>query len=350
VRRWRYLLSALVVGAAIALGIYGFIVRGLGLNHGLKSAYCVVAVILVLVSRRLARGESDDRPGLLAMLGAAVVGGAAAGATAFAVDPPPSCRSLVPRSLPGFTVDVPQGREELSGRDYSTGSLTVGLDDDNGVIVSWIPDAGSDALVRMSEGAKTGAGKHVRATHVARIAGRDTVVFDLDTGATMYLTAAPCDGRTVLVQSVGTSERMHDRVVRSFVCKPEPHPAETLPVVLDPAGLSLAEEKAGHVVYTNGGTALLAAAIVPLKVEHHMLSTAASSMLAGQGFEDVEVEPGGGDRVAFKATIHGSKGAGQVRAITCDVRSILVVSFVIENAPATLADALGTSVTEARCR
>jgi hypothetical protein len=283
--------------------------------------------------------------------GAGVLGLVVAGAVAFAIDPPPSFRSLVTRALPGFTVDVPDGHQALSGHDYTTGSLTVEIDDDNGVLVSWLSgDAGGDPLALMGAGVKNAAGPRLRSTHVGAIDGRDTYVIDLEGGATLYMTETPCDGRAVVVQTFGLSEAIHGRIVRSIVCKPELHAAEKVPIVVDPAGLPMTEEKDGHVVYSNGGTALLVAATLPMTVAHRALSGAVTSMLAGQGFDDVQVEPRGDDTIAFKGTIRGTKGSGLVRSITCGARSVLVMSFANENAPAALAGDLGASVAAARCR
>ena len=347
--RTRYLVSAAALGAVIALLGYGFGVRALGLDHGLKSVYTIVAAVLLVVSRRLVRGvDSSDRP-RVGWLVAAFVGGAAlAAGVSLLVDPPPSLHSLSTHKFPGFTIALPSGKARPGADDYSHGMYTVELDANATAGVGWMPGDGSrEELEAMAASEKAGMSDVVRGSRITKIGDRDTIVVDVTGGRRMLFTTLPCDGRAIFVQTIGLSDAMHARIVGSVVCTPEPHGREEVPIVLDAAGLPLVEDKDGHVIYASVGKAMLVATTLPGGVDRVAFRGAVSGLLTNQGLTNVALDPTGGDTVTFTATSHGTSGHGTARDLRCGARGIMILGFAID---AATEPALTKAISDARCK
>jgi len=349
VGRQRYLLSAAAVGALVVLLAYGFGVRGLGLNYGLKSAYTVVAAVLLVLSRRLVRGlESSDRPRVV-WLAVAFVGGAAiACAASLLADPPPSLHRFETHKLPGFRIDLPTGKQRPMTQTYSTGMVGVELDEAAVVFVSWMPRTGGrDELEQMAERLKAGFTTLVSGSRIVTMADRDSVVLDFKDGRRLLYTTLACDARVVSVETIGIGEAGHARIVRSFACAPEPHAPEGVPVTLDTTGLELLANKDGQVAYASTGKQYLAAAAMPTVADAEVFRVSVESMLANQGLADVRLQPQGADLFTFTATVRGVTGTGTVRNVRCGARSVLVLGFASDPAAA---PALAQRVNGARCK
>ena len=347
--RQRYLLSAAAVGALVVLLAYAFVVRGLGLNHGLRSVYVIVAAVLLIGSRRLVRGiDVSERPRGVWLVGTFLGGAAIAGAAAMLADPPLALRQLSTKRLPGFTVDLPDGRVETGARTYSMGLYTVDVDAKHGVTVGWQGgDGGRDELETIATGVKAALPGGAKGSKLITVADRDTVAIDVDDGRTVLLTIVPCDGRGIYILSLGLPENVHGRVVRSVVCTPEPHDDDDIPIALDLRGFVLVENKNGHVTYDRGDKARLVAITLPAVQNAGAFRTTVSPILANQGLTDVQLEPQGEDQFAFTATGAGGAGSGVIRNVRCGTRSVLVIGFALDPAAA---PALASSISGAHCR
>lgn len=77
------------------------------------------------------------------------------------------------------------------------------------------------------------------------------------------MTTLPRDGRGIYIHSIGLSESMYARIVRSVVCTPEPHASYEVPIVLDAGGLTLTQNKDGELIYESGRDAMVLALTMP---------------------------------------------------------------------------------------
>src|SRR3569623_90697 len=349
VGRQRYLLSAAAIGAIAVLLGYGFVVRGLGLNHGLRSVYTIVAAVLLLVSRRAVRGvDRDDRPRVRWLIAAAIGGAAIACAAALLADPPLALRRLATKHFPGFTADLPDGRVQAGARTYAIGLYSVDIDPGHGVSVGWqVGDGGRDQPETLVRGTKAAWPRAPRAAREITGADRATVALDLEDGRTIFVTTLPCDGRGIYILSLGLPESMHARVVHSVVCTPEPHGNEEVPVALDLRGFVLVENKDGHLIYDSAGKAKLIALTTPAAEDAATFRTTASPVLANQGLTDVRLEPQGPEQYAFTATGAVGAGRGVIRNLRCGARGVLVMGFAIDRAAA---PQLASAIASARCK
>lgn len=334
------------MGGTVALLVYGFCVRGLGLNHGLKSPYAVVAAVLLILSRRLVRGVDDERPRTTLLVAAFLIGGAVAGAAALVTDPPASLRRFSTHRMPGFRIDLPSGAEKPGASTYSSGVLTVDVERDRGIAVGWqVGDGSREELDAIAAAAKTSVPGAVTTSRVIKIADRDTVAMAVD-GGTLFLTIVPCDGRVIDIQSLRLSQSMHERVVRSVVCTPEPHALDEVPIVIDAPGLPRVQNQDGLVMYVMEHKAMIFAAALPFVAGAPEIRRVAPTMLAHQGFDDVQLD-GDGDTLSVRASVQGVPGSGTLRMVPCGSRSVMVISFVIDES---VAPVVSAAVLAAHCK
>jgi hypothetical protein len=175
----------------------------------------------------------------------------------------------------------------------------------------------------------------------------DTLVFEGD--MTLMMTALGCGGRHVLVATGGRDGALslHERIVASFVCKPDPtqeaHARISFPLVLDLPGWWLSEDAPDQLQITNGAAVLSLRAQEPnLKVDIAMI---VEPMFKAAGVEG-HITSKQGDRVNITMSDGSDSMAGWVRLVPCPTAT----AFVLALAPdAATLDELYSKVTSGRC-
>jgi hypothetical protein len=188
-------------------------------------------------------------------LGAA---GVLVGAVIFAVKPL-ALLWLSTQNLPGFDVAVPSGETTDRTVTYAVGRLTVHTTPIESLVsVRWDPLVLDEQAMtlRLSEEARADGG--TLAMTELRLRDQRVTVWHLSVGAEAWFSSVRCGGRQIAITTSGAlrgAERLHQRIVKSLRCHPDPVGEANLgdvPVVLKlPPGYRRASAPVGELRFVS---------------------------------------------------------------------------------------------------
>ncbi|HEY5950036.1 MAG TPA: hypothetical protein VIV40_31290, partial [Kofleriaceae bacterium] len=231
----RFVAAAAMWGLALGAVAYRYAVLPFDWSSGWKHVLPGAAIGLAIAARQLVRDGGDGhevkRPGLPIMLGLGAVAALIAFGLAYLAFPTLDRARLARHEFPGFSVAVPDGDVIEDRHDYATGKWALkNAAGANGVaIVAWDIGEGmtKNDLQLVGELLVKAIGAGGASSSMTSVAGPDghpveTIVFAGD--VTMQMSVLRCGGRNVVVATGGRDRAMslHERVIASFICKPDP--------------------------------------------------------------------------------------------------------------------------------
>lgn len=327
-----YALVAACWGAAIALLVYRFAVMPPVWSAPVAKVFELGPPALAVVSwvlRQLAKGRRWPWPSMVAAL---ILSFGAVMLIATLAVPGPGRAELVARSLPGMTVSLPSGKEERARLDYGSGELVLSKVAFSGGVISitWSPGTVGDdeakALSIAAAGVAEGTGRRVEKWPGPGDAPTLTMLVETPKG-TLIMSILSCGKRRVFLNSVG-NEELFRRVLRSFVCQPDPAKDQALgglPWTLAlPEGWK-ADDETGSVFYSEQG--VVSVQRMSSDPSPDNIRKIMTLVFTSEGAQAVIGELSG-DRFPLEVTEpDGAKMIGWIRWIPCPQGSVLVVSF-----------------------
>jgi hypothetical protein len=330
------------VGTAIGLLVYWLAVMGVTWPGPQKTALQIAAIVLVVIARQIVKPIETKRwpYGLAAValiVGAGFGFGVAKGAIATAAN-----ATLTARELPGFTVSLPDGNV-TQNLAYLDGSFKIENLAGTGanLQVQWEPGKMfeddeltmlSAAITHAVEATLDGAPQRGTTAH-----GNKSVVLRAhgDKGD-LVVTVIECGARRVTVMTVGASDTgtLHQRVVDSFVCHPDPKSdAEigALPWTIDlPASWQKVQAPAGqaHYLDTSNGSMLVIRGLSEAP-DRNGLKALIEPVMAAAGMT-VTLGAWSDDRFPMTATLQGQTMTGFVMPVTCKAGGALVMALATD--------------------
>jgi hypothetical protein len=330
--RASYVIASTAWGAAIGILLYRFGVLGLAWTSSSNFLFPAVAVSLSILGRTLIR-DQDAPPNKLPLIGAGIVGAGAAIGIAFLVVPPLAQSRLTTHTFPGFTLDLPSGDIRSEDHSYATGKLMIAKNGATSVFaVQWEPggklepDELKMAATMIAPALGAGAGP----SSVTQIAGIDTIRFGSDKGQ-FELSMIPCGVRHVMIATGGSSgiETLHQRILASFVCHPDPAQEKTsgslpIPLVLDLPGWKVLTRDGPQLQLTDDKAVLILQA-VSRDIDMDLIKMIAP-MFKAQG---MDFEAGANDhgRVPLKLSQGSDVSLGFAQMIKCPTASAMVIAL-----------------------
>ncbi|NVB85762.1 MAG: hypothetical protein HOV81_45780 [Kofleriaceae bacterium] len=358
--RWPAIAGACMWGIAVGLVAYRYAVLPLLWSSPWRHIVIGLAVGLAVGGRALLRTREGSL-GVLVLAG--VVGAGAAFGAGYTLFPTLSRAKLETRKFPGFSLALPRGeavQDQTAG--YATGKLALrGIAGSRSVlIVQWelggeMTAEDMNLIAKMLSVAIPGISGESQQTSVAGPDGKPvpSVKFDSDKGV-FELSSLVCGSRHVLVATGGEKEALgvHERIVASFACTPDPEREKTasvfsFPMNLDLPGWYATSRDPEAFELTDGVTATMTLRTLPAGM-HVQLENVLEPIFraAGltQGLEVGAKLPDG--RVPFKLTIEGETTRGWAALFPCPTATGLVVAIAADDG----ADGLHDKLAAARCR
>src|SRR5512140_3606999 len=291
--RGAYMIASTAWGAALGILLYRFGVLGLTWTSSSNFVFPAVAVTLFITGRTLTR-DQDAPSNKLPLIGAGAVGVAAAIGILFLVVPPLAQSRLTTHAFPGFTLDLPSGDIRSEDHSYATGKLMIAKNGGTSVFaVQWEPGGKlePDELKMAAAAIAPALGGAAGPSSVTQVAGVDTIQFSSDKGL-FELSMIPCGVRHVMIATGGASgtEALHQRILASFACHPDPAQEATSASLPFPLALDLPDWKVltrdGSQLQLTDNKAVLILQAVPRDVDMDIIKMIAP-MFKAQGM-DVE--------------------------------------------------------------
>ncbi|HSD86471.1 MAG TPA: hypothetical protein VLB44_03115 [Kofleriaceae bacterium] len=338
------LVPALLWGLALGLVAYRFGVLPLILESRLTWLIPGLSVGLFMGGLQLFRQRpkrtrrSEPFP-LMPMLGVGGAGFAMSFGIMYVAFPSLSRTPLTKRALPGFSLALPAG-ESTEQLGYPTGNVILKrVGDGTGVVmVQWEPGGAmtpEELQMIAPIAAKAITNEHGKAK-VTTIVGpgkkpTDTIVFDTDT-VDMELSMLTCGVRHVLIASAAHTDLapLHQRIVSSFECKPDPAQEATahelpFPLALDLPGWHLVASD-GEVTQISSDNASLVLRTLPA-----MLAAPELTSFVGPAFEQagahVTIVDQQKDFLKVRLEQGSDSGAGWVGMFHCPTGIALVLGL-----------------------
>jgi len=203
---------------------------------------------LQLFRQRPRRTRRSEPFPLMPMLGVGGAGFAVSFGVMYVAFPELSRAPLTRRALPGFSLALPAG-ESTEQLGYPTGNVMLKrVGDGTGVVmVQWEPGGAMtpDDLQMIAPIAAKAITKERGTAKITTIVGpgkkpTDTIVFDTDS-VDMEMSMLTCGVRHVLIATAADSglAPLHQRIVSSFECKPDPAQEDTAHELPFPLALEL---------------------------------------------------------------------------------------------------------------
>lgn len=348
-------------GIAVGLVLYRYAVLPLAWSSPFRHIVIGLAAGLAVGGRALLRTR-DGRLGVLVLAG--LVGAGAAFAGSYAVFPALSRARLETRTFPGFSLALPRGEIALDQTaGYPVGKLALrGIAGSRSVLLlQWEIGGEMTAedmnliakLMSVSFPAITG---EPRPTTVTGPDGKPVQSIEFAGGSGVFeLSALVCGVRHVLVATGGEKEALdlHERVVASFACTPDPEREKAasvfaFPMNLDLPGWYATSRDPEAFEITDGETASMTLRAVPAVMKVELESLLEPIFRASGLTEGLEVGaklPDG--RVPFRLTIEGETVHGWAALFPCPDATGLVIAFANDDAGG---DALHDKLAAAKCR
>lgn len=349
--RAAYIIASIAWGAAIGILLYRFGVLGLAWSSSSNFVFPAVAAALFITGRTLTRDE-DAPSNKLPLIGAGVVGVGAAIGIAFLAVPPLAQSRLTTHAFPGFTLDLPSGDIKSEDHSYATGKLMIAKNGGTSVfVVQWEPGGKlePDELKMAAAAIAPALGGSAGPSSVTQIAGVDTIRFGSDKGL-FELSMIPCGVRHVMIATGGASgtEALHQRILASFACHPDPAQETTsaslpFPLVLDLPGWKVLTRDGSQLQLTDNKAVLI---LQPVSRDVDMdIIKMIAPMFKAQG---MDVETGAIDhgRVPLKLSQGSDVSLGFAQMIRCATATAMVIALA-EDQPTV--DALQAQVAAGHC-
>ena len=354
----RYGAAALLVGLAVGVFAYRYGVLGFFWESPWKHVLTGGAIGLAIGASQLFRMQSEEvrRPGLQVLLPIGVVGALAGFGALYLAFPTVDRLSLERREFPGFSIAMPSGTTVENRTDYANGKVTIkDIGGQRGVVtVGWdlgeIPTQ-SDLQV-MSELLVKAMGSKIAGRSMTTVAGPDGKAVDtiaLDGEPDLLMSALACGGRYMMIATgANDSPRaLHERIVKSFVCKPDPALEATakkiFPLVIDLPGWYVLAEEPDQLQITDG-TSLLMMRAQDAKLDIDP-SIVVEGMFKAAGMNG-SITGRHGKRVDIRIEDGSDQMNGWVRLVPCPNATGLVVALAQDQAALEMLD---ERVTKARC-
>lgn len=243
---------------------------------------------------------------------------------------------LVHRSLPGFSLDLPDGTPIATSTvlEYATGSYAVRDDDHHHLaVLGW--SAGTK-LTPSELGQMLsifGSLMHTNGTatviHEPGPLGTtvETTVFPTDR-VPIYVTQLECGGRNVVLalRTEASADTYRAAILTSFHCTPDPAKEASLGKVdlkirVDLAGWKMASHDDGQLMLTDDRSMVM---LQPMPIGSPDLISAIGPMVKAVFNGDVTADPIEGDHVPFHGTIEGQPVVGFGKLIPCKTDRTMV--------------------------
>jgi hypothetical protein len=357
-RRTSLFVASLLLGISLSLVAYRFAVMPLIWHSPMRIVLPAIACGLFLGALQITRMHPKPAPmpssssgryrrsqplPIMAMLGLFAAGFLPIFAIMWFAFPPLSRSPLARRALPGFSLALPAGDKATEAIAYPAGSIMLQhVGDGSGVVViSWEPGGNltSDELRAMlpiftkAMATKDSTGT----TKLGSIAGPDgkpidTVTFDTDS-LDLELSMLTCGVRHMMIATAAVSGVMllHQRIVKSFQCTPDPAQESTatslaFPLALDLPGWYLV----GHddeVTQISSDNASLVLRTLPPSLQTPDLATFIGPAFEQTGAHVTIVDKQGSDFLEVKLEDHGDSGMGWVALFRCPMGIALVLGL-----------------------
>ena len=343
-----YLVFSSFLGAAIALLVYRFGVLPFSWGSPQAKLLVVAAVILIVSSWRLIRQTERAQWPKAAMAATAVACFAAVMLIATFAVPGPAHSALIARSLPGMTVSLPSGKEEKAELEYRSGEVILtNVADSGGVIaVRWTPGkSGSeddvDVLGKAFEASVNGHGRRVERWPGPGGAATPVILVETKEGAMVFSFLA-CGERRVFLTALGndTVHALFRRVLRSFVCQPDPAKEQAISglpwTVTLPESWHATSEDGSR--FSDGKSGL-----VVDRIAMHMKADdvrIVMEMLFGTEGAKAVVGPLVEGRFSLEVIGESYKMLGWIRQVSCPQGSVIIISFAVTEAARDAVDQL----------
>lgn len=348
-------------GVAGGLVAYRYAVLPLLWQSPMRHVVPALALALVFGGRPLV-ARRDGAVGSLVIAG--VAGAALAFGLCFAAFPTLSRAKLETRTFPGFSIGLPSGETvDDQTASYAMGKLSMkGIAGSRSVLIlQWELGGEMTAedmklVARVMSSAMPDLAGEPRITTVPGPDGKpvQSIVFDGDRGV-FELSALVCGARHLLVATGGerAALALHERIVASFQCKPDPEREAkaavfSFPVDLDLPGWYATARDPEAFEITDGKSATLTLRSLPpglnLPLERMLEPIFQASGLT-EGLEVGAKLPDG--RVPYKLTIEGETTVGWAALVSCPTATGLVIAVAWDH---TISDAVYDKVEAAKCR
>ena len=368
-------LAAVLWGISLSLFAYRFAVLPLSWHSPLRIVFPGLSVGLFVGALQIVRMRPKESVALTsssgryrrsqplpmgAMLGLFAAGFAPTFALLWVALPPLSHSPLTKRDLPGFSIGLPKGETASETIGYPAGSVMLEkVGDGSGVVViSWEPGGNltQDELRAMMPLFAKSVTQDSGTTKLVSVAGPsgkpiDTIVFDTD-NLDMELSMLTCGVRHVLIATAAGSGVMplHQRIVASFACHPDPAQEATATSLAFPLALEL---PGWHLVARDEEVTQISSddASLVLRTLPPAIKTPDLASFIGPAFEQtgahVEiVDKTGSDFIKVKLEDQGDTGMGWVALFRCPTGTALVLGLGHDDATVT---ALYAKIKAARC-
>ncbi len=353
-----YLLFASLIGGASAILLYRFAVMPPGWEPPtvFTAAPPALAAGSWLVRQTMTKGAPWPWPLVVAMSFASLC---VVMLIAYLTVPSPARSALVARSLPGMTVSLPSGKEEIAELEYEAGSLLLSNVASTGGVIALRWNVGpmddeDEQAFQLDVIQKSVNGVSGRAEKWPGPGKTSTTAYLADTaGGTAVNVTLACGARRVVFSTLGIDamQELLRRVLRSFVCQPDlakDQALSGLPWILSPPQGWEAQDEAGS-LFSDGQNMVRLERMgrpPPLDVLRRVMEL--SLARDGGQAEVVELE---GEQLSFKATDKsGLKRVGWSRYVTCPRGKVLVTALVAaEPSPDAALAAIDRMVKDGRC-
>lgn len=340
----RYAAAALLWGFALGVVVYRYVALPLDWTSPWKHVFVGGAIGLAVAARQLVRVPADSserkRPALPLLLAIGVAGGLVAIGMAYLAFPSLDRASISPREFPGFSIALPSGEVTEDRQDYAAGKLTMkNTGNARGVaIVGWeLGGPMSEQELQMVGELLVKTIGPIGASTLTKLRGPDgtsvdSIVFGGDMSMTMSVLV--CGRRRVFVATGGSDPApgLHERILASFVCKPDPAKegtaAMTVALVIDLPGWYMGVREADQIGITDGENMLL------LRPQYSSaqvdLAMLVEPMFKAAGVQG-RVTSRAGDRVNIAMSDGTDEMNGWMRLVPCPTGSTLVLAIGVSS-------------------
>jgi hypothetical protein len=243
---------------------------------------------------------------------------------------------LVRRELPGFSIELPSWKVAGQQLDYGHGQITV-ASPPHVEIVSWsagsklTPEELAMDLKALTALPKLGAATMADAFTDSSGAHVDTFRISSD-DASILMSQLPCGGRFVLVASFAAadSDKLHQQILSSFRCTPDPKLEPTLAstdvdLVVDLPGWYALSRDENQLMLSDGKSMVMLQPIPKLLGSE--LMTAVGPILERVFGGAIHAGAVDGDRVPLTGTLEGTSYVGFAKIATCPQTKIFVIAL-----------------------
>lgn len=240
------------------------------------------------------------------------------------------------RALPGFSLELPSGVEKLAQLDYTAGKLR--LDQLSGsagsFIIYWSFGQVVDSASALEAGKAAARSEELDPTYVEVLEKGAVTTVAIDREHARLQSYVQCGARVLSIATAGVGVPMHNKIVGSLRCEPDPareQAATTMPLAIDLPGFSAYARDPGELGLTSSTATV-------------MIRRYASSSLTVADFEresaalfqamklDAKAQPRRGNVLPFTANIDGTAELGVLRPIDCPDFKLLVIAIAPDDA------------------